>query len=307
MTSPTPYQLLPPLSDEEYAALRADIAEHGIRVPIDVDEHGQVLDGHHRAWITAELGIACPRRVVAGLTEEQKRTHAIAVNVHRRSLSREDKRALIQRSLLSDPHLSDRQHAERTGSDHKTVATQRTQLEERGEIPHVAERTDTRGRQQPVPRPAPAAKEADLLAGDEWTEPESSQEPDDLPKASSLGAPRITALSDPVPPEVHARLTDHRRRPFPDTFTDAVRDLTRAADRLARLMDDDRFPRHQATAHQHVPELLTALEHTVRLTEAIGLSNANCTTEARRWWATSLHKNGDALAGIAQTLTKEKA
>lgn len=43
----TAYQLMPPLSGDEYAALRADVAEHGIRVPIDVDEHDVILDGHH--------------------------------------------------------------------------------------------------------------------------------------------------------------------------------------------------------------------------------------------------------------------
>ena len=41
-TSPTPYQLLPRLTDDEYQALKADIAENGIRVPIDVDEFGTI-------------------------------------------------------------------------------------------------------------------------------------------------------------------------------------------------------------------------------------------------------------------------
>jgi len=44
----TPYQLLPPLSEEEYQSLRADIAEHGVLIPVELDEFGNVLDGHHR-------------------------------------------------------------------------------------------------------------------------------------------------------------------------------------------------------------------------------------------------------------------
>ena len=34
MSGSAPYQLLPALSEAEYAALRESIAEHGIRVPI---------------------------------------------------------------------------------------------------------------------------------------------------------------------------------------------------------------------------------------------------------------------------------
>ena len=37
------YQVMPPLTAEEYEALRDDIAAHGVRVPIDVDQHGHIL------------------------------------------------------------------------------------------------------------------------------------------------------------------------------------------------------------------------------------------------------------------------
>jgi len=42
------FQVLPPLQPAAYASLRADIERHGPLVPIDVDEDGNVLDGHHR-------------------------------------------------------------------------------------------------------------------------------------------------------------------------------------------------------------------------------------------------------------------
>ncbi len=47
-----PYQLLPPLSDDEFASLKADIRVHGVLVPIELDADGVMLDGHHRlrAW-----------------------------------------------------------------------------------------------------------------------------------------------------------------------------------------------------------------------------------------------------------------
>jgi len=80
------YQLLAPLAPRQYAALKADIQAHGVRVPIEVDEHGQILDGHHRAAIARELKLACPHVVRAGLTEAQKREHVLTVNLLRRHL-----------------------------------------------------------------------------------------------------------------------------------------------------------------------------------------------------------------------------
>lgn len=144
------YQLLPDLDPEEYAALRADIAANGVRVPIDVDETGAILDGHHRRRIANQLEIDCPLRVIGGLSEAEKRAHALAVNLHRRTLTREQKRELIAASLAVDPELSDRQHAARTNADHKTVGSVRDEMVGRGEIPHVHERTDSAGRQQPA-------------------------------------------------------------------------------------------------------------------------------------------------------------
>ncbi|MFY1688818.1 ParB N-terminal domain-containing protein [Plantactinospora sp. WMMB782] len=129
-----PYQLLPPLSAEEYAALRADIEAHGIRVPVDVDEAGQVLDGHHRAAIAAELGIDCPTRVVPGLDEEGKRQHAMALNLARRHLTQADRRRLIAAELRRDDSRSDRRIARIVGVDHKTVGAVRRSLS--GGSPH---------------------------------------------------------------------------------------------------------------------------------------------------------------------------
>jgi methionyl-tRNA synthetase len=39
------YQLLPPLSAEDYAALEASIVEHGVLVPVEYDEDGNVVSG----------------------------------------------------------------------------------------------------------------------------------------------------------------------------------------------------------------------------------------------------------------------
>jgi ParB-like nuclease domain len=41
------YQLMPDMSPPEFEALKADIAQRGVVLPIDVDESGEIIDGHH--------------------------------------------------------------------------------------------------------------------------------------------------------------------------------------------------------------------------------------------------------------------
>jgi ParB-like chromosome segregation protein Spo0J len=60
MSTKDRYQVMPDLLPEEYAGLKADIAIHGVKHPIDVDEEDNTLDGHQRRRICEELGIECP-------------------------------------------------------------------------------------------------------------------------------------------------------------------------------------------------------------------------------------------------------
>ena len=145
-----PYQSMPPLSHVEMAELRASIEAHGVQVPVIVDEYGEILDGHHRMKLAAELGIECPREVREGLSEEAKRT----LNTARRHLTREQLRALITGQLSDTPERSDRQIAKDMGVSHHTVASERERLVGRGQIAHVERRTDTKGRMQPAKKAA---------------------------------------------------------------------------------------------------------------------------------------------------------
>ena len=101
------YQVMPDLTPIEYEALKADIAEHGVLVPVEVDEDGAILDGHHRDRAWTELrgeGMNLPdypRMIRRGLTEEQKRNHARSLNVLRRHLSR-DQRDEVMRAMRAD-------------------------------------------------------------------------------------------------------------------------------------------------------------------------------------------------------------
>jgi len=124
-----PYQLLPPLSVEEYEALKADIEERGILIPIEFDEEGNILDGHHRFMIASELGIEFPSVIREGLTEQQKRSHARSLNTHRRHLSREVRRMLIADELRENPQLSNAQVAKLLGVSDHTVAAVRAAAE----------------------------------------------------------------------------------------------------------------------------------------------------------------------------------
>lgn len=136
--NPAPYQVMPPLSADEYEALKADIAQRGVQVPVEYDETGHVLDGHHRIAICAELGIEnWPRLVRYGLTDEEKRRHARRLNLDRRHLDQAQKRELIAAELLESPVASDRALGAALGVDHKTVGAVREHMQSTGEIPQL--------------------------------------------------------------------------------------------------------------------------------------------------------------------------
>ena len=89
------YQLFDPLPPDDFAALKADIRERGVLVPVEMDEHGDILDGHHRVQAWQELrteGVNLadyPRMIRPGMSEEQKRNHVRALNLLRRHLPKE--------------------------------------------------------------------------------------------------------------------------------------------------------------------------------------------------------------------------
>lgn len=80
------YQFLPDLRPEEREALKKDIQKRGILIPVEKDEEGNILDGHNRDEIARELGIDCPSVTRHFKTEQEKREHAIRLNLVRRHL-----------------------------------------------------------------------------------------------------------------------------------------------------------------------------------------------------------------------------
>ena len=120
-----PFQLLPPLSDDEFASLKADIRAHGVLVPVELDSDGVTLDGHHRIRAWTELkaeGVRLPdypRIVRAGLSEEDKVAHVLALNLARRHLTPKQRSEVV--GMLRLKGWSLRRIAEVAGISEGTV------------------------------------------------------------------------------------------------------------------------------------------------------------------------------------------
>jgi ParB family chromosome partitioning protein len=161
------YQVMPPLTDEEYEALKADIAERGVQVPVEYDEEGNILDGYHRVRACLELGITdWPKIVRRGLTEKQKVEHALVLNLHRRHLTRDQRRELVAK--LRGQGWSLRRIAERLG-----VSKSQVERDASG-VPFGTPATVTGadGKQYPATKPAPV----------EWPERHEAEAPTPAPQ-----------------------------------------------------------------------------------------------------------------------------
>jgi ParB-like chromosome segregation protein Spo0J len=80
------YQLFDRLRTEEYQALEADIKARGVMVPVEVDEDGAILDGHHRVEIATRLGLPYETIVRKFASDREKREHVIMLNLARRHM-----------------------------------------------------------------------------------------------------------------------------------------------------------------------------------------------------------------------------
>lgn len=145
------YQLQPRLSEEEFAALERSIVEHGVLVPVEYDEAGEIIDGHHRVEICESLGLVdWPRFVRKGLTEQDKRSLSRELNFARRHLSTAQKQEVIADQLRDTPSISSRAIAAMLGVNDKTVAAVRRRLVDAAEIPHHDEVEGRDGVKQPA-------------------------------------------------------------------------------------------------------------------------------------------------------------
>lgn len=86
-TAPAFAGLLPPLSDEQCAALEADILQNGCYSPIIVNEDTVIIDGHHRYEICEKHGIPYRMAVFAFEDDLEAQRWALDTQKARRNLS----------------------------------------------------------------------------------------------------------------------------------------------------------------------------------------------------------------------------
>ncbi|MCX8153576.1 MAG: ParB N-terminal domain-containing protein [Candidatus Bathyarchaeota archaeon] len=81
-------KLLPKMSDEEFAELKASIQAEGQYYPIVVNEDLEILDGHHRFRACVELGIEPDFEVRKFENKLLERKFVIEANLRRRHLTK---------------------------------------------------------------------------------------------------------------------------------------------------------------------------------------------------------------------------
>lgn len=229
------YQVMPRLSPDEYADLESDIVAHGVMVPITVSDDGVIVDGHHRDEIARKHDLHCPR-VTANGTESELRGLAFSLNLNRRHLNREQRRALIAESLRSDPQLSNREHARRTGASDRTVGSVRDDLVESAEITHFSERIDPRTgnlSQAAERHRATAIPQDDLDALN--TAPDALEDKTPHWEPAGQMSPAATQALTPEKP---------KRRPLTDDANRIGWEIRKATEKLDRLTQDDRWTRN---------------------------------------------------------------
>jgi DNA modification methylase/ParB-like chromosome segregation protein Spo0J len=152
------YQLFEPLAEDEYQALKADIRERGVMVPVEKDEQGNILDGHHRVRAWHELraeGVALPPYPVlirAGWSEAEKRKHVRMLNFARRHLTRAQRDAQIVE--MRKEGMSYRAIAEVVGVDHKTAMNVVKSTGENSPVDDLPDRITGRdGKSRPATKP----------------------------------------------------------------------------------------------------------------------------------------------------------
>jgi hypothetical protein len=107
----------PPMEADEFAAFKADLAEHGQKNPIWLFE-GKVLDGRNRLRACLELGLDPVFAEFAG-TEAEAEAFVDSQNLHRRHLTRELRQKLAVE--LRTKGLSARVIAQQLGCGETTV------------------------------------------------------------------------------------------------------------------------------------------------------------------------------------------
>jgi hypothetical protein len=240
--------IFPLMEGEEFDALVADIKAHGLHESIVLYE-GKILDGRNRYRACAEAGVKVRvqehHHGCAHIGDP--RAYVISANIHRRHLTAEDKRDLIAKLIKAQPEKSNRQIAKTVKVDHKTVGAARAELEGRGEIPHVEERTDTKGRKQPAkkrrskdsnPADDPKASADFEVVG--YVDEDGNSIPEEKVKEERVGGPEAVAALEMVgrmSAESREGFFEELQERYPDDFGHALYEDQNDADVVRTIVE----------------------------------------------------------------------
>lgn len=154
----SPLQLFPALDPATEAALRASIQRFGVLVPVTKDQHGRILDGHHRIRIAEEMGAECEVRVRPVADEDEAREIARTLNEDRRQLPREQRREVV--AVLREDGHSQRAIAGALGVSQSLVHKDLRQLNTSNQLtePNRVIGLDGKSRPASKPKPEPTRK-----------------------------------------------------------------------------------------------------------------------------------------------------
>jgi ParB-like chromosome segregation protein Spo0J len=90
-----PFQIFDRLPPATEAALRASIVRFGVLVPVVKDQHGRIIDGHHRSRIAQELKVDYRVDQVTVADDDEAAAMARTLNADRRHLTEEQRKEVV--------------------------------------------------------------------------------------------------------------------------------------------------------------------------------------------------------------------
>ena len=145
-------EMIPAMSEEEFADLKADIEENGQVEPITL-YRGEVLDGRHRSRACDELNI---KPLIREYTGDQPAAYVLSLNVKRRNLTQSQRAAIVLDFLPKLKEESRKRQSEAgkkfgrgidsSGPNGPKLSPAKRAREEAGELVGISGRTVERAR-----------------------------------------------------------------------------------------------------------------------------------------------------------------
>ncbi len=198
--------LFPALDRATEAALRESIKRFGVISSVVKDQHGRILDGHHRSRIAREIGVDFEARVMNVADDDEARAISETLNNDRRHMEPEQRRKVVAALRRSGHSL--RTIARAVGVDEKTIRKDVARAGADGSAP--AEVVGLDGKRYPAQKPArdddelpavsPQAK-ARVSGGDVVARSAVAQKLDqgDEMKAREMAETMGVTIAEPIP------------------------------------------------------------------------------------------------------------